>query len=97
MGNFVPLHDRVLVRRVDHEERTPAGILIPDTVKEKPNEGEVLAVGPGARDAQGIVQPPSIGIGDRVVFGKEAGTEVIIDGQDRLVLSEGEILGILKG
>ena len=70
MWDFVPLHDRVLVRRVDHEERTPAGILIPDTAKEKPNEGEVLAVGPGARNAQGIVQPPSVGIGDRVVSAK---------------------------
>jgi chaperonin GroES len=96
MGNFVPLHDRVLVRRVDYEERTPAGILIPDTAKEKPNEGEVLAVGPGARDAQGIVHPPSVGIGDRVIFGKEAGTEIIIEGEDRLVLNESEILGILR-
>jgi chaperonin GroES len=95
MANFRPLQDRVLVKRIEVEERTRGGIVIPDTAKEKPSEGEVLAVGPGARDGQGVVQPLDVRVGDRVVFGKWAGTEMLIAGEDRLILKEGEILGVL--
>jgi chaperonin GroES len=97
MKGFRPLHDRVLVRRVEAEERTPGGIIIPDTAKEKPVEGEVLAVGPGARDETGRVVPLDVKAGDRVLFGKWAGTEVIIDGEERLILKEADILGIIEG
>ena len=93
MAGFRPLHDRVLVRRIEVEEKTPGGIIIPDTAKEKPVEGEVLAAGPGARDEMGkIVQD-----GDRVLFGKWVGTDVIIDGEDRLILKESDIFGVIEG
>jgi chaperonin GroES len=97
MSGFRPLHDRVLVRRVEAEERTPAGIIIPDTAKEKPIEGEVLAVGPGARDETGRILPLDVKVGDRVLFGKWAGTDVLIDGEDRLILKEADILGVMEG
>jgi chaperonin GroES len=96
MARFKPLRDRVLVKRVEAAETTAGGIIIPDTAKEKPIEAEVLAVGPGGRDESGRIVPPEVTIGDRVLFGKWAGTEVLIDGADRLILSESEILGILE-
>ena len=94
---FRPLHDRVLVRRIESEEKTPAGIIIPDTAKEKPIEGEVLAIGPGARDETGRIIPLDVKVGDRVLFGKWAGTDVLIDGEDRLILKESDILGVIEG
>jgi chaperonin GroES len=97
MHDFRPLHDRVLVRRIESEEKTPAGIIIPDTAKEKPIEGEVLAVGPGARDEMGRVIPLDVKVGDRVLFGKWAGTDVLIDGEERLILKESDILGVIEG
>src|SRR3989440_10320878 len=97
MKGFRPLHDRVLVKRIEAEEKTPGGILIPDTAKEKPVEGEVLAVGPGARDETGKIQPLDVKTGDRVLFGKWTGTEVIIDGEDHLILKESDILGVIEG
>jgi chaperonin GroES len=97
MPQFRPLHDRVLVKRVEAVERTPGGIIIPDTAKEKPIEGEVLAVGPGARDENGRVEPLDVKVGDRVLFGKWSGTEVIIEGEDRLIMKESDILGIVEG
>jgi chaperonin GroES len=96
MKGFRPLHDRVLVRRIEAEEKTPAGIIIPDTAKEKPVEGEVLAVGPGARDETGRVVPLDVKVGDRVLFGKWAGTDVIIGGEERLILKEADILGLIE-
>ena len=96
-NHFRPLRDRVLLKRVEVEERTPAGIIIPDTAKEKPAEGEVLAVGPGAPDESGKVLPPAVKVGDRVLFGKWSGTEVIIDGEDRLIMKEADIFGIIEG
>jgi chaperonin GroES len=96
MVGFRPLHDRVLLKRVEAEEKTPGGIIIPDTAKEKPVEGEVLAVGPGARDETGKIQPPDVKIGDRVLFGKWSGTEVIIGGEDRIIMKESEILGVIE-
>jgi chaperonin GroES len=95
MAGFRPTRDRVLVKRVEVEERTPGGILVPDTAKEKPAEGDVLAVGPGVRDGEGVIHPVDLRIGDRVVFGKWAGTEIIIGGEDRLVLQESDILGVV--
>jgi chaperonin GroES len=97
MKGFRPLHDRVLVRRVEAEEKTPGGILIPDTAKEKPIEGEVLAVGPGARDETGRIIPLDVKVGDRVLFGKWAGTDVLISGEERLILKESDILGVIEG
>ena len=97
MKGFRPLHDRVLVRRIEAEEKTPGGIIIPDTAKEKPVEGEVLAVGAGARDENGRIVPLDVKVGDRVLFGKWAGTDVIIDGEDRLILKEADILGVIEG
>ncbi|MGK9167737.1 co-chaperone GroES [Inquilinus limosus] len=94
---FRPLHDRVAVRRLDQEERTRGGIIIPDTAKEKPQEGEVIAVGPGARDEQGRLVPLDVKVGDRVLFGKWSGTEVKLDGQEILIMKESDILGILEG
>ncbi len=94
---FRPLHDRVLVRRVDEEEKTAGGILIPDTAKEKPMQGEVIAVGPGARDETGKIVPLEVKKGDRVLFGKWSGTEVKIDGRELLIMKEGDILGIIEG
>ena len=92
---FRPLGDRVLVRRVEEEEKTKGGIIIPDTAKEKPQEGEVLAVGPGARDDSGKLQPLDVKVGDRILFGKWSGTEVKLDGEDLLIMKESDILGVL--
>ncbi|MCJ2028010.1 co-chaperone GroES [Methylobacterium sp. J-043] len=92
---FRPLHDRVLLRRVESDERTKGGIIIPDTAKEKPQEGEVVAVGPGARDEQGRVNALDVKAGDRVLFGKWSGTEVKVDGRDLLILKESDILGVI--
>ena len=93
---FRPLGDRVLVRRVEEEEKTRGGIIIPDTAKEKPQEGEVIAVGPGARDETGKVQPLDVKVGDRILFGKWSGTEVKLEGQDLLIMKESDILGVLE-
>jgi chaperonin GroES len=92
---FRPLHDRVVVRRLDSEEKTKGGIIIPDTAKEKPQEGEILAVGSGARDEAGKLVPLDVKKGDRVLFGKWSGTEVKIDGQDLLIMKESDIMGII--
>jgi len=92
---FRPLHDRVVVKRLDGEEKTKGGIIIPDTAKEKPQEGEVVAVGPGARDDAGKLSPLDVKAGDRVLFGKWSGTEVKIDGQDLLIMKESDILGVI--
>jgi chaperonin GroES len=92
---FRPLGDRVLVKRVEEEEKTRGGIIIPDTAKEKPQEGEVIAVGPGARDDSGKIQPLDVKSGDRILFGKWSGTEVKLDGQDLLIMKESDILGVL--
>ena len=94
---FRPLHDRVLIRRVEGEEKTAGGIIIPDTAKEKPMEGEVVAVGPGARGEDGKIQALDVKAGDRVLFGKWSGTEVKIDGEDLLIMKESDILGVLEG
>src|SRR5829696_9849444 len=94
---FRPLHDRVVVRRVDTEERTAGGIIIPDTAKEKPQQGDVLAVGPGGRDESGKLTPLDVKEGDRILFGKWSGTEVVIDGEELLVMKESDILGIVEG
>ena len=94
---FRPLHDRVLVRRIEAEEKTKGGIIIPDTVKEKPIEGEVIAVGSGTRDEQGKVHALDVKAGDRILFGKWSGTEVKIDGEDLLVMKESDIMGIIEG
>jgi chaperonin GroES len=96
MEGFTPLHDRVMLRRIEAEEKTPGGIIIPDTAKEKPVEAEVMAVGPGARDESGKIVPLDVKVGDRVLFGKWTGTDVIIDGEDRLIVKESEILGVIK-
>ena len=94
---FRPLHDRVVVRRIDAEEKTKGGIIIPDTAKEKPQEGEVIAVGPGARDESGKLQALDVKAGDRVLFGKWSGTEVRIDGEDLLIMKESDIMGVVEG
>jgi chaperonin GroES len=94
---FRPLHDRVVVSRIEEDERTPGGIIIPDTAKEKPQQGEVIAVGPGARDEKGQVQPLDVKAGDRVLFGKWSGTEVKIDGEELLIMKESDIMGVLEG
>ncbi|MDA0220688.1 MAG: co-chaperone GroES [Proteobacteria bacterium] len=94
---FRPLHDRVVVRRVDSEEKTAGGIIIPDTAKEKPMEGEVMAVGPGGRDESGKLTPLDVKAGDRVLFGKWSGTEVKIDGNDLLIMKEADIMGVIDG
>jgi chaperonin GroES len=93
---FRPLHDRVVVRRVTSEEKTAGGIIIPDTAKEKPQEGEVLAVGPGGRDETGKLIPIDVKVGDRVLFGKWSGTEVKIDGEEVLIMKESDILGVME-
>ena len=92
---FRPLHDRVLIRRVDSEEKTAGGIIIPDTAKEKPMEGEVVAVGPGARGDDGKLQPLDVKAGDRVLFGKWSGTEVKLDGEDLIIMKESDVMGII--
>ena len=93
--SFRPLHDRVLVRRVEAEEKTAGGIIIPDTVKEKPQEGEIVAVGPGGRDESGKLIPIDLKPGNRVLFGKWSGTEVKIDGEDLLIMKESDIMGVI--
>ena len=93
---FRPLGDRVLVRRVEEEEKTKGGIIIPDTAKEKPQEGKVVSVGPGARDENGKLQPLDVKKGDRILFGKWSGTEVKIDGEDLLIMKESDILGVVE-
>jgi chaperonin GroES len=93
---FRPLHDRVVLRRIEEDERTKGGIIIPDTAKEKPQQGEVVAVGPGARDEKGVVQPLDVKAGDRVLFGKWSGTEVKIDHEELLIMKESDILGVLE-
>jgi chaperonin GroES len=92
-----PLQDRVIVKRLAEEEKTKGGIIIPDTAKEKPQQGEVVAAGPGAVDEKGNVQPLDVKPGDRVLFGKWSGTEVRIDGEDLLIMKESDILGVLEG
>ncbi|CCE07279.1 MULTISPECIES: co-chaperone GroES [unclassified Bradyrhizobium] len=92
---FRPLHDRVVVKRIDAEEKTAGGIIIPDSAKEKPSQGEVIAVGPGARDESGKLVPLDVQVGDRVLFGKWSGTEVKIDGQELLIMKESDIMGVL--
>jgi chaperonin GroES len=92
---FRPLHDRVVVKRIDAEEKSAGGIIIPDTVKEKPSQGEVVAVGPGGRDEAGKLIPIDVNVGDKVLFGKWSGTEVKIDGQDLLIMKESDIMGVL--
>ena len=93
---FRPLHDRLVIRRLDAEEKTRGGIIIPDTAKEKPQEGEVIAVGPGARDEAGKVQPLDVKAGDRILFGKWSGTEVKIDGEELLIMKESDIMGVVE-
>lgn len=93
--NFRPLHDRVVVRRVESESKTAGGIIIPDTAKEKPQEGEIVAVGAGARDETGKVNPLEVKAGDRILFGKWSGTEVTLDGEELLIMKESDILGII--
>ena len=94
---FRPLHDRVLVRRVEQEEKTAGGIIIPDTAKEKPQEGEIVAVGPGARGEDGKLHPLDVKEGDRVLFGKWSGTEVKVDGEELLIMKESDIMGVIEG
>jgi chaperonin GroES len=93
---FRPLHDRVVVKRIDQDDKTKGGIIIPDTAKEKPQEGEVMAVGPGARNEQGTLVALDVKKGDRILFGKWSGTEVKIDGEDLLIMKESDILGIIE-
>ena len=93
--HFRPLHDRVVVRRIEAEEKTSGGIIIPDTAKEKPQEGEVVAVGPGTRDDSGSLVALTVKAGDRILFGKWSGTEVKIDGEDLLIMKESDILGVI--
>ena len=94
---FRPLHDRVVVRRLEADEKTAGGIIIPDTAKEKPMEGEVVAVGPGARDEAGKLVPLDVKDGDRILFGKWSGTEVKLDGEELLIMKESDIMGIIEG
>src|SRR5258707_5569413 len=95
--SFRPLHDRVLVRRLEQAEKTAGGIIIPDTAKEKPMQGEIVAVGPGARDEAGKLVPLDVKKGDKILFGKWSGTEVKIDGEELLIMKESDILGIIEG
>ena len=94
---FRPLHDRVVVKRVEEEGKTKGGIIIPDTAKEKPMEGEIVAVGPGARDEKGTLVPLDVKKGDRILFGKWSGTEIKLDGTEFLIMKESDIMGILEG
>jgi len=94
---FRPLHDRVVLKRLDSETKTAGGIIIPDTAKEKPMEGEVIAVGPGARNEKGDLVPLDLKVGDRVLFGKWSGTEVKIDGQELLICKESDVMGVIEG
>ena len=92
---FRPLHDRVVVKRIDAEEKSKGGIIIPDTAKEKPSQGQVIAVGPGGRDESGKVITPDVKAGDKVLFGKWSGTEVVLDGEDLLIMKEFDIMGVI--
>ena len=94
---FRPLHDRVVVKRIEAEAKTAGGIIIPDTAKEKPSQGEILAVGPGGRDEAGKLIPIDLAVGDRVLFGKWSGSEVKIDGEELMVMKESDIMGVLEG
>ena len=94
---FRPLHDRVVVKRVEAEAKSKGGIIIPDTAKEKPQEGEIIAAGPGARDESGKLVPLDLKAGDRVLFGKWSGTEVKIDGEDLLIMKESDVMGVIEG
>ncbi|GAM98496.1 heat shock protein 60 family co-chaperone GroES [alpha proteobacterium U9-1i] len=96
MANFRPLHDRVVVKRVKEEEKTKGGIIIPETAQEKPQEGEIVAVGPGARDEDGERIEMDVEVGDRILFGKWSGTEVKIDGEDLLIMKESDIMGVIE-
>jgi len=95
--SFRPLHDRVVVRRVEEDQKTAGGIIIPDTAKEKPMQGEIVAVGQGARNEKGEIVPLDVKVGDRVLFGKWSGTEVKIDGKELLIMKESDIMGVLEG
>ena len=95
MAAFRPLHDRVVVRRVEEETKSRGGIIIPDTAKEKPQEGEIIAVGPGARDDKGEIQALDVKVGDRILFGKWSGTEVKLDGEDLIIMKESDIMGVI--
>jgi chaperonin GroES len=92
---FRPLHDRVVVKRIDAEEKSKGGIIIPDTAKEKPSQGQIVAVGPGGRDESGKVITPDVKAGDKVLFGKWSGTEVVLDGEDLLIMKESDIMGVI--
>ena len=94
---FRPLHDRVVVKRVEEEGKTKGGIIIPDTAKEKPMEGEIVAVGPGGRDENGKLVPLDVKAGDRILFGKWSGTEIKLDGEDLLIMAESDIMGVVEG
>ena len=93
---FRPLHDRVVIRRVGPEEKTAGGIIIPDTVKEKPAEGEIVAVGPGARSESGVVYAPDVKVGDRVLFGKWSGSEIKLDGEELIIMPASDLLGVIE-
>ena len=97
MANFRPLHDRVVVKRVKEEEKTKGGIIIPETAQEKPQEGEIVAVGPGARDEDGERIALDVKVGDRILFGKWSGTEVKIDGEELLIMKESDVMGVVEG
>ena len=92
---FRPLHDRILVRRIEADEKTAGGIIIPDTAKEKPQEGEVIAAGPGARDDSGQLQPLDVQVGDRILFGKWSGTEIKLNGEDLVIMKESDVMGVI--
>src|SRR5262249_5229532 len=94
---FRPLHDRVVVRRIEGDNKTAGGIIIPDTAKEKPQEGEIIAVGPGGRDENGKLVPIDLKVGDRILFGKWSGTEVKIDGEELLIMKESDVMGVIEG
>jgi len=94
---FRPLHDRVVVRRIESEDKTAGGIIIPDTAKEKPQEGEVIAVGPGGRDESGKLLPIDLKVGDHILFGKWSGTDVKIDGEELLIMKESDVMGVIEG
>ena len=94
---FRPLHDRILIRRLEAEEKSAGGIIIPDTAKEKPQEGEVVAVGPGARDESGKLVPLDVKVGDRLLFGKWSGTEIVLEGEELLIMKESDVMGIVEG
>src|SRR5438874_9376250 len=94
-SRFRPLHDRVVVKRIDAEEKSKGGIIIPDTAKEKPSQGQIVAVGPGGRDESGKIIPPDVKAGDKVLFGKWSGTEVVLDGEDLLIMKESDIMGVI--